>query len=381
MSAAPVETLRSFWERVRALPFATRKHPARRLRTLHAYDHYIAASATPVVCDDGNAAAWLWQPVERSGVLLVGTCLADDLIRYRQGDPSEAQAPDTRARWGYAGERPNYLFEAQRSAEPAHVRHADEWAFFLAESLATFTATALEEVLPGGASGALVITGDDDQADLSFYSQQRQMLGDSPMTYFLHPLTKHTPDTIAEMRRNMRVDFGLHPDALAAPERYAELFSEQARWYSTLLGEPPASLRNHGFLNDGYWGHLGAWLAASVRISSNLPGLDGNVLNGSLLPARVAYNGRLTDHWSIVTLIGDGAVFVNSWGTEQAARCVYDAADQVRASGIPGVIVLNLHPENVARAEGMHRAAVEVSRSGFVAWTMRECHEWFSRER
>ncbi|MCC6534004.1 MAG: GNAT family N-acetyltransferase [Burkholderiales bacterium] len=347
------------------------------LRSLHAMTAYTSATAEPVVTDGDGVPVWLWQPVINSGILFVGTDLAADLVRYRQGDPECARERDTRQRWGYAGERPNYLFEPQREGEPAHVRHADEWAWALIQTLAAFCDVKLRDVLPDGARGAVVLTGDDDQASLECYARQLELLGGAPITYFLHPLTKHTRSTLDELRARTRIDFGLHPDALDQPDRYAQRFTEQARWFTALAGQPPQSVRNHGFLNDGYWGHLPSWLAGGIKISTNLPGFDGNVLNGSLLPARVVYRGELTAHWSIVTLIGDGVIFVNDWDAARAARCIHDAADAIRARGIPGVMVINLHPENVRRSEAMHGAALDVLRSGFVAWTLRDCFDWF----
>jgi hypothetical protein len=114
-----------------------------------------------------------------------------------------------------------------------------------------------------------------------------------------------------------------------------------------------------------------------VSGSSNLPGFDGQILNGSLLPARLLLEDRLTDHWSVLTAIGDGVVFVNGWNDHQSADCIYKLADRIRESGVPGVIVLNLHPENIEKTRGMHEAAKRIAESGFVAWTLGECLDWF----
>jgi len=370
-------TRRSRIARIRSLLGGTSSRKPR-LRTLHAMTSFSSSSnGAPVVIDDLGAAVWLWQPVLDSGILFVGTDLAGDLLRYLQGDPAQVLHREHGQRWGFAGERPNYLFDTQREGEAPHLRHADEWSWALTHALAMLTNTKLRDILPGGAPGAIVITGDDDQASLACYQQQLALLGDAPVTYFLHPLTKHTRGTLDQLRARGPLDLGLHPDALEHPDRYSTLCAEQCLWFTELAGRAPASVRNHGFLNDGYWGHLPSWLAAGIKVSSNLPGLDGNVLNGSLLPARVAYQGKLTDHWSILALIGDGAIFVNDWDAPRAARCVHDAADHIRSSGIPGVMVLNLHPENYARAEPMHRAALDVIRSGFVPWTLQDCLEWF----
>jgi hypothetical protein len=350
----------------------------RRLRTLHPVRGFMHTNGVPGVTTNGSpAAAWLWIPHGRSGVLLVGTDLAADLIRYRQGDPSRALDRPTEALWGIPGERPNYLFEGQLTGEDPQERPADWWVMALATTLEQLGGLKRSPMLPGDAPGAIVITGDDDQARLSHYAMQLEALGDLPITYFLHPLTKHTRASMAELFAGRRVDLGLHPDALDAPERYSSLLVEQAAWYSGLTGAAPQSVRNHGFLNDGYWGHLPHWRAQGIRISSNIPGLDGRVLNGSLLPARMSWGGVLTEHWSLLTAIGDGIVFILGLTPEQSAASIHGMADRVRASNVPGLIVLNLHPDNIEATIAMHHAVREVVASGFLAWTMRDCLEWF----
>lgn len=351
-----------------------------RLRTLHAADAFHHEAGRPVVCDLEAQPVWMWLSIGRGGILFVGTDLAGDLVRYRQGDPDCANSRPTEALWGIAGERPNYLFEAQLAGEDGAARHADGWAMALAETVAEKLGQPLADILPGGAPGAIVLTGDDDQAYLEKYDEQLALLGDTPITYLLHPLTRHTPKTLQAMRkRNRGVDFGIHPDALDAPQRYGELFDHQVAWYRGLTGASPVSLRNHGFLNDGYWGHLEAWLKHGVGISSNLPGFDGRILNGSLLPARMAWKGKLSRHWSVLTAIGDGVRIVSGMSDEDAADRIWMLADRIRQSQLPGVMVLNLHPQNVSDTRAMHLAAKENVRGGFVAWNLRQCWEWFAR--
>lgn len=369
-----------------SLTFAVNSVIARRsdLKTLHDYRAYYYQSAGLVVisASDGSP-VWVWVPIGRGGFLVIGTDLAGDLLRYRQGDPARAHDRPTEAQWGIAGERPNYLFETQLAGEDGTVRHADHWAMVLAETLSRLSGEPLQDILPGGAPGAIVITGDDDQAALDKYDEQLTLLEDIPITYLLHPLTRHTRKTMRAMqKRNPNVDFGIHPDALDAPEKYDVLMANQVVWYRELAGESALSLRNHGFLNDGYWGHLDSWLLHGIRISSNLPGLDGRVLNGSLLPARMVWNGCLTDHWSILTAIGDGVRFISGMSDMDAANRVRAVADRIRSSRLPGVMVLNLHPQNVSETRAMHEAAKEIIASGFVAWNLRQCLEWFdSRDR
>jgi hypothetical protein len=354
--------------------------PWHRLRTLHPVIGFGHPEGVPIVTDqESSGAPWLWLACERAGMLFIGTALADDLIRYRQGDPARGLMPNTEAVWGIPGERPLYLFEPQLDGEAPGERHADWWAMALIRTLAQYAGLSLDPILPGDAPGAIVLTGDDDQAYLEKYDEQLKEIGDLPITYFLHPQTRHDRASMARLFAHHRVDLGLHPDALEEPHRYAELFAEQAEWYRGLCGTPPLSVRNHGFLNQGYWGHLPAWLAGGVGISSNLPGLNGRVLNGSLLPARVVWQGELTLHWSMLTAIGDGVVSVLGMSPEASGRCILDLAENIRGSGVPGVIVLNLHPQNIAETVEMHRAVREVASAGFVAWTVRDCLEWFER--
>ncbi len=348
------------------------------IKTLHPFRSYSHPQGQAVVVAHDGAAVWLWVPVGKGGFLILGTDIAEDLLRYRQGNPECASSRPTEAQWGFAGERPVYLFEAQLAGEDSNARHADWWAIALAETLAEKLHMPRASILPGGAPGAIVITGDDDQAYLEKYDEQLTLLGDTPITYLLHPLTRHTPKTMRAMRqRNSGVDFGIHPDALEAPQRYNEIFDEQVAWYRGLTSANPVSLRNHGFLNDGYWGHLDAWLKHRVGISSNLPGFDGRILNGSLLPARVVFEDALTAHWSILTAIGDGVRFASGMSDKEAAERVENVADSIRRSGIPGVMVLNMHRKKVSETRAMHHAALEIIRSGFVAWNLRQCWEWF----
>ena len=45
---------------------------------------------------------------------------------------------------------------------------------------------------------------------------------------------------------------------------------------------------------------------------------------------------------------------------------------------LPGVVVLNFHPQNVVETRAMHVAATEPVGAGFHPRTMRECLAWFS---
>jgi hypothetical protein len=90
----------------------------------------------------------------------------------------------------------------------------------------------------------------------------------------------------------------------------------------------------------------------------------------------MAWDGTLTEHWSVLTAIGDGVVFALRFTTEQSAACIHGMADKIRSSGVPGLIVLNLHPDNIESTVAMHHAALEVASNGFLPWSMRDCLEW-----
>lgn len=346
-------------------------------RSLHSTQAYIHPSGERLIESKRGAAIWIKIRIGAGYIIVIGSDLAGDLTRYRQGDPKQAEVRPTKSLWGIAGERPNYLFDLQIPPGCEHERQADWWALALAETVSDCLGTPLPPLLPNGAIGAIVITGDDDQAFLEKYQEQLGILKNLPITYFLHPLTKHTKRSLREMLKKYPVELGLHPDALDKPTQYAEIYSQQAEWFYNLTGGKPESVRNHGFLNDGYWGHLPTWLQQGVRASSNLPGLDGKILNGSLLPARVAFNGRLTNHWSILTAIGDGVRFALNMDGPQSARCIRNLADRIRTSKIPGVIVLNLHPQNVADTQHMHSVLHDLVNEGFLAMRFSDCIDWF----
>lgn len=347
-----------------------------RLRTLHRTFLY-EGPGVALVADDLGRAAWIWMPRGHGGVLVIGSDVVADLIRYRQGDPKQAAYSRGADLWGIKAERPNYLFEAQRAGEPPACRHADNWAVALAVALEKQACLDRSPILPGNAPGALVITGDDDQAYLETYEEQQRILGRTPITYFLHHQTRHTRETLGRLGRRPWVDFGIHPDALDTPTQYQQRLDEQVDWYTRQVGKRPMSLRNHGFQNDGYWGHLPFWRAQGIAVSSNLPGLDGEVINGSLLPARVVQGGMLTEHWSILTAFGDGMISALGIDANEAAGKMRVFADGIAESSIPGVIVINLHPQNVGYTGPLHEMALEIIRGGFLAWNIRQCLDWF----
>ncbi len=331
----------------------------------------------PVLTEEAGETVWLWRKYGSGAVLMVGTNLAADLADYREGDSARVGSQPEML-WGFSNERPVHLYEAQLAGEPKGARFADEWAAVIAREVAAKSGITLPPLLPGGAAGAIVLTGDDDAAELRCYATQLRLIGDLPMTYFMHPDTRHNRRSIRKMLLRSTIDLGIHPDALTAPNRYDELLIEQVTWFRATFDREPRCVRNHGFLSNGFWGHLPAWIKSGLLVSSNIPGFDGRVLNGSLLPARIAAGGGLTSHWSMLTVLGDGILFVEEAEAKDGARAVFDLADSIRNHPIPGVMVLNLHPQNVEKSASMHRAVLDVAASGFVPWTLAECAAWFA---
>src|SRR5215831_14701143 len=149
----------------------------RELKTLHETDIFRHVNGHAIVADEVGSTTWLWLPQQPGGLLVVGTDLASDLIRYRQGDPAQIFSRPTEPVWGMPGERPNYLFEAQLEGEHPDARPVDAWCTALADVLKTHAHVRCHTILPEGAPGAVVITGDDDQAALDAYAQQLSILG------------------------------------------------------------------------------------------------------------------------------------------------------------------------------------------------------------
>jgi len=107
--------------------------------------------------------------------------------------------------------------------------------------------------------------------------------------------------------------------------------------------------------------------------------VDGTALNGSYLPALVTRGGELTPHWSILTALGDGLVYALGYDDAAAAERVREVGNEIRRSRIPGVLVLNLHPQNVTDTPQLHRAARALVDDGFHAWSLEQCVDWFAQ--
>lgn len=323
--------------------------------------------------DAHGRAVIAWE--ESTKTLWVGLRLSEEITRYVQGDPEQGNSPESRARFGFSWERPNYLYEPHLVPGYESEPWADRLGFTVVERLATHARLPLVEPIPHGGYGALLITGDDDQALLERYAKQLEVIDGLPITYYLHPLTKHTPETIAALPPN--VEFGVHPDAVDEPQRYDELCQEQTAQMRQLCGRPARSVRNHGYLSDGYWGHLPAWNRAGLALDLNTPGVDGTALTGSLLPFQVrGTDGTWSGHYSLLTAFGDGMQEALGMTSQQAARRVRNVVRQVERRGA-ALLVINLHPMNIITTEPLHREVVAVGRRrGWTTLTAEGLLEW-----
>lgn len=342
------------------------RRPRPAYRALLPHTSFTGEALEPVWVNEAGRAVIARLTVEERKILLIGLDVVEEMIRYRQGDPGKVGSSCYKGGMGFDFERPNYLFADQLLPAYRTVPWADHLGFFLAETLSCLSGYPLIEPLPEGARGAVMLTGDDDQAYLEKYEEQLRVIGDVPITYFLVPQTRHTAASLAGLPPN--VEIGLHPDALDQPEAYDRLCADQAKRIRDLSGRRVRTVRNHGFLNKGYLGHLPAWETNDLVLDLNCPGVDGTALNGSFLPMRVRRaDGSWSGHYSLLTLFGDGMIGALHMSERQAARRIRQVAGQMEASH-PGVLVCNFHPQNVADTGRLHREVRRLTRRpGWVA--------------
>jgi hypothetical protein len=140
------------------------------------------------------------------------------------------------------------------------------------------------------------------------------------------------------------------------------------------------AVRNHGFLNRGYLGHLRAWDECGLTLDVNYAGLDGTALTGSFLPFRVR---RLDQTWSghfgLLTAFGDGMRYIGKLSEQQVIKRIDRLASQIEESD-PGVLVFNMHPENIGDTRDIHRRIMELGRGpGWRAMGVESYLRWLER--
>jgi hypothetical protein len=335
-------------------------------KPLFKYVTFSGPGVVPVWTTESGRAVIAW--LRRGGRqdLLVGLCLVEELVGYNQGDPAQVERCSNKACWGFPQERPAYLYENQIHADYPLMPWADNLGFTVVELLAEGTGLPLLAPLPYGAKGAVLLTGDDDQAYLEKYDEQVRMVGDFPITYLLLPHTRHTRETLKRFPAN--VQLGVHIDALPEPERYDEICAEQSRAVDKLIGRHVEVVRNHGHLSRGYEGHLAAWEACELGLDLNLPGMDGTARTASYLPFRVRrLDGTWSRHLSLFSAFSDSMRYQLKWSERKQRRRILALARQVEATR-PGVLVFNYHPQNIGHTRLVHRAILKLGRKrGWIA--------------
>lgn len=318
------------------------------------------AAGRPIWVDETGLAVIAWREAGERLELVVGVQPDLELRRYTHGDPAKVDETVDRARFGFGWERPNYLYDANVVPRFPTAAWADALGFTIAEALARESGLPLVAPLPRGARGLVLLTGDDDQAELERYGRQLDLLGGFPITYYLHPLTKHTPTTLAAMPAS--VQFGVHIDAVDTPDRYDELCFEQCGLLRELCGQPSRTVRNHGYLNRGYLGHLDAWERCGLWLDANYPGVDGTALTGSFLPFRTQRpDGSWSSHYGLLTPFGDGMLYALKMTADAARRRIRAVAAQLERTR-PGVLVFNFHPQNIIDTVPLHEEVLAIAR-------------------
>jgi glycosyltransferase involved in cell wall biosynthesis len=352
---------------------------ARRLlcyRSLLPHVSFSGKGVRPIwVTKSGRTVIGWW---ERNGTrhLLIGLRVAEEIVKYTQGNPNKVVFVKDKTMWGLPGhERPTYLFEDNIVRGHEMVPWADRLGYLLARLLAGASGLPLIGPLPKGAKGAVLLTGDDDQAFLEKYDEQLALLAGFPISYFMLPHTRHTPETLARMPDS--VEYGVHIDALPDPGAYEEICKKQTDAVRELTGRPLRSVRNHGHLNRGYWGHLPAWEECGLTFDLNIRGIDGTCCTSSYLPFRVRrQDGSWSSHIALFSTFSDSMFYMQHWQTQQQIVCVTGLADQIEAVD-PGVIVLNLHPQNVGDFHHLHQTVMALGRrEGWVALGVQSYLDW-----
>ena len=309
--------------------------------------------------------------------LLVGLRVVEEIVRNTQGDPRKVLTAQDKTLWGAGHERPAYLFEDNIVQGQETVPWADRLGYLLAHLLAKAGGLPLLAPLPAGAHGAVMLTGDDDQAFLEKYDEQLRLLNGFPITYCMLPHTRHSAETLARMPNN--VEFGVHIDALPAPAAYDRICEEQTEAVRRLVGRRARVVRNHGHLNNGYWGHLRAWEQCELTLDLNVRGLDGTCPTGSYLPFRVRRpDGSWSSHVSLFSTFSDSMLYLQKWPQPKQIACFTQLARQIERSD-PGILVFNLHPQNVGDVADVHRAVVALGRRrGWLALGAESHLDWLT---
>lgn len=345
-------------------------------RPLFAFVSFGAGGIAPLVQTDSGRIVIGWLTEGSRKILIIGLDIVEELVRYTQGTPHVEEYTGCKNLWGMAHEQPAFLYEKHIVPGLETEPWADKLGMLIAENIAAAIDVPLISPLPSGLQGGIILTGDDDQAWLEKYEEQLSILRDFPITYFLLPYTNHTAETLARLPRS--VEFGMHVDALNQPENYEGCCKQQTIEVRDLLGKHPAhAVRNHGHLNNGYWGHLQAWEAAELSFDLNIRGLDGTCPTGSYLPFRVRrLDGSWSSHTSLFSTFSDSMLFLQKWSEDKQIKVIMRLVRQIEVS-CPGILVFNFHPQNVSQVARVHRAVMAIARrKGWRAFGVETFRRW-----
>ncbi|GJL65324.1 MAG: hypothetical protein NPIRA05_02950 [Nitrospirales bacterium] len=316
-----------------------------------------------------------WQTSPTGQRLVCGLDVVAQIIRYSHGDPARARFTGNKNLWGAGHEQPAYLY-VEHVCEGYE---AEPWVDRLGQRLVNWLSgvCGLPSLLPlpGGAKGAVLLTGDDDQAELAKYAQQQQVLDGFPITYLMMSVTNQTAETVSAFPDS--VEFGMHVDALECPGDYDQACADQLCSVREMAkGKPVRTIRNHGHLNAGYWGHLQAWQENDLCLDLNIRGLDGTCPTGSYLPFSVFGEGvALGKQFSLFSTFSDSMKAYQGLSERQQVGLIKAFAKRIEKN-YPGVLVFNFHPQNVEDGLKVHKAVVSLGRRP--GWTALGANSYLS---
>ena len=354
-------------------------------RALFPHVSFSGPGLTPIWTTPSGATVIGWWTVGGQRHLVVGLDVVEELVRYTQGDPSKVATCMDKTMWKHSGlpaalapERSTYLYDDHVLPGYELTPWADNLGYCLASLLAIASGLPLFGSLPGGARGGILLTGDDDTAQLEKYDEQLRLINEFPITYFLLPWTNHTAETLARLPKT--VELGVHVDALEQPKDYGVRCREQTAAVTALTGRHIRTVRNHGHLNDGYWGHLSAWEECGLTLDLNTRAIDGNCPTGSYLPFRVRRaDGTWSMHFSLFSTFSNSMYYIQKWPPDTQIQNISAVADRIERSD-PGVVVLNFHPQNISDTRDIHKAVIEIGRRpGWIALGADSFVHWLTK--
>lgn len=361
-----------YWQKRRWFRRVPAYHP---LRPFLSFEQ--AADLEPLIVTLDGRVVVGWRVLRGRRQLVCGFDPVAEFCLYTHGDPDKAGQDVRKNLWSPNGhEQPAYLYSGHLARGHESAPWVDQLGAWLSTALSSLAGIPQLHPLPHRARGLILLTGDDDQAQIEKYRYQQELLGGFPITYFMMDCTNHTPETLAEL--SPATEFGVHVDGLPAPEGYEGFCDEQLAGVRQLLaGHPIRSIRNHGHLNRGYWGHLAAWHSSGLTLDLNVRGLDGTCPTGSFLPFSVSAHGLgWGEHYSLFSTFSDSMGPYQGLSERQQAKLIKRFASQIEAAG-PGILVFNLHPQNVQEVERVHRTLMSIAnRSGWRAVGVSGLLDW-----